>query len=266
MAMPRMELTCIPHEVTLSCGKPTSRTTVRVRLSNDKAGVTISALGHNPAIATLTPAGGDSNAGGYIDIVVHCTEDCPCPTKTTVTFDAQGYDPCDLTIRCSDHKKEERGLPTALEQDEEDAVEAERSGDGLADGARKATRAGEARKLEGDALARRMQNDADARVRLACPAAKEFLAAGRDLARAARLQRRLGNAAAADALRDSIHKAFELAAIWSEACGDNAFEAGRLNAADAAYRDALEATGPDGDSAKRLRDKRQKIRELVQQP
>src|SRR5437660_630836 len=97
-------LTAIPSDVTLTCKNPNSHTTVRIRTDDKKPNIDITALGYDPAVASLTPPGGKTNKDGYLDITVQCVGDGPCPAETTVTFDAQDYDTCTLKITCSDHK------------------------------------------------------------------------------------------------------------------------------------------------------------------
>ena len=100
--MPVNRITCIPEEVTLTCSNAQSVTTVRVRV--DPAAVTdVSALGYDPAVASLDPSGGKTNDKGVLDIVVKCVDKGPCPASTTVTFEADG-ETSELKISCTDYK------------------------------------------------------------------------------------------------------------------------------------------------------------------
>ena len=100
--MPVNSITCIPAEVTLTCSNAQSRTTVRIRV-DPAAAADVTALGYDPAVASLTPSGGRTNDKGVLDMVVQCVDKGPCPATTTVTFDADGQT-CELKISCTDHK------------------------------------------------------------------------------------------------------------------------------------------------------------------
>jgi hypothetical protein len=101
--MPVNSITCIPEEVTLTCSNAQSMTTVRIRV--DPAAVTdVSALGYDPAVASLDPSGGKTNDKGVLDIVVKCVDKGPCPASTTVTFEADG-ETSELKISCTDYTK-----------------------------------------------------------------------------------------------------------------------------------------------------------------
>jgi hypothetical protein len=97
-------LKAIPDSVTLTCHNPNSHTTVRIRTGDNKPDIDITALGYDPAVASLNPPGGKTNKAGYLDITVKCLDGGPCPAETAVTFDAQGYDSSTLKIACSDHQ------------------------------------------------------------------------------------------------------------------------------------------------------------------
>lgn len=100
--MPVNRITCIPEEVTLTCSNTQSVTTVRIRV--DPAAVTdVSALGYDPAVASLDPSGGKTSDKGVLDIVVKCVDKGPCPATTTVTFEADG-ETSELKISCTDYK------------------------------------------------------------------------------------------------------------------------------------------------------------------
>lgn len=92
-------LICIPSSVTLRCG---SDATVRIRTSDNKKGVGITALGFDDTVATVNPETGGTTAGdGSLDVNIRCSGvGDGCPGATTVTFDASGYTPCSVNIRC----------------------------------------------------------------------------------------------------------------------------------------------------------------------
>jgi hypothetical protein len=95
-------ISCIPTEVTLTCGEPASEAKVRIR-ADTAAEIDVTALGYDPAVASLSPAGGKTTDKGILDMVVKCVDKGPCPADTTVTFDAGGQT-CTLKITCTNHK------------------------------------------------------------------------------------------------------------------------------------------------------------------
>src|SRR5436190_21280503 len=104
------KLQCIPEAVTLSCKKATSITKVRVRTPDKKKDVLISALGYDPVIVLIkatddsAPENWKTNDRGFFEFFIKCVDEGPCPATTVITFDADDYETCTLTVTCTDQK------------------------------------------------------------------------------------------------------------------------------------------------------------------
>ncbi len=94
-------LRCVPGSVDIFC-ETSGRTKVRVRTSDRKTGVRISAVGFDTSRVIVSPTTASTDADGSADFEVACQGGAFCPSTTRVTFDADdgGYDDCNLDVRC----------------------------------------------------------------------------------------------------------------------------------------------------------------------
>jgi hypothetical protein len=89
-------LKVVPSSLNLICG---NEHFVRVRTSDGKAGVAITAL-YAAYEVTVNPASGSTNADGYLQVRVTCSGRCPVNAEVTFDADQPGYDPIALSVNC----------------------------------------------------------------------------------------------------------------------------------------------------------------------
>lgn len=101
MAEDNEKLRCVPDSVDLFC-ETSSGTTIRVRTSDRKSGITITGLGYDTSRVLVTPNAGTTNDQGFTEFRVRCQGGAFCGNETTITFSADNgnYEECEVDVDC----------------------------------------------------------------------------------------------------------------------------------------------------------------------